>query len=169
MLSDQLLHEFNEQIKYEFFSAQYYLAMAAYCAAEDFNGFANFFIVQAEEERFHAMKFFQYINERGGRALMRGLDEPKNDYKSLEELFTLALDHEKFVTKRIYGLMDQAVAEKEHSTISFLNWFVDEQVEEESGMSEILSKVKRLGETGQGIYLLDQELAQRTFTPPPGA
>jgi ferritin len=169
MLSDTMVHELNEQIKYEFFSAQYYLAMAAYCAAEDFNGFANFFIVQAEEERFHAMKFFNFINERGGRAVMRGLDEPKNDYKSLEELFTLALEHEKFVTKRIYGLMDQAVTEKEHSTISFLNWFVDEQVEEEAGMSEILSKVRRLGEAGQGIYLLDQELAQRTFTPPTGA
>ncbi len=167
MISEKLLHEMNEQIKYEFFSAQYYLAMAAYCAAEDFNGFANFFVVQAEEERFHAMKFFNFIHERGGRSVMRALEEPKNEYSSLEELFVLALEHERFVTRRIYGLMDLAVEEKEHSTISFLNWFVDEQVEEEASMSETLSKIKRLGETGQGIYLLDQELAQRTFTPPP--
>jgi ferritin len=169
VLSDKLLHELNEQIKYEFFSANYYLAMAAHCAAEDFNGFANFFIVQAEEERFHAMKFFNFINEKGGRAVIRALDEPKNQFSSLEEIFALSLKHEQFVTNRIYGLMDLAVAEKEHSTISFLNWFIDEQVEEEASMSEILSKVKRLGETGQGIYLLDQELSQRTFTPPPQA
>ncbi len=166
MLSDKLQGELNEQIKYEFFSANYYLAMAAYCAAEGFNGFANFFIVQAEEERFHAMKFFNFINEMDGRALMKAMDEPKNEYSSLEEIFTLAFKHEKFVTGRIYSLMDLAIEEKEHATISFLRWFVDEQVEEEASMSDLLNKVKRLGEKGEGIYMLDKELSQRTFTAP---
>ncbi len=166
MLSDKLQSELNEQIKYEFFSANYYLAMAAYCAAEGFNGFANFFIVQAEEERFHAMKFFNFINEMDGRALMKAMDEPKNEYSSLEEIFTLAFKHEKFVTGRIYSLMDLAIEEKEHATISFLRWFVDEQVEEEASMSDLLNKVKRLGEKGEGIYMLDKELSQRTFTAP---
>ncbi len=166
MLSDKLQSELNEQIKYEFFSANYYLAMAAYCAAEGFNGFANFFIVQAEEERFHAMKFFNFINEMDGRALMKAMEEPKNEYSSLEEIFTLAFKHEKFVTGRIYSLMDLAIEEKEHATISFLRWFVDEQVEEEASMSDLLNKVKRLGEKGEGIYMLDKELSQRTFTAP---
>lgn len=164
MLSENLLQELNEQIKYEFFSANYYLAMAAYCAAQGLNGFTNFFVVQAEEERFHAMKFFNFINEMGGRVRILQLDEPKNEYNSLEEVFTLALNHEKFVTGRIYSLMDLAQQEKEHATISFLNWFIDEQVEEEANMSDLLNKIKLLG--GQGLYLLDKELAQRTFTPP---
>ncbi len=166
MLSEKLLKELNEQIKYEQFSANYYLAMAAYCAAEEFNGFANFFIVQAQEEQFHAMKFFHFINELGGRAVISALDEPKRDYQSLEEVFALTLEHEKFVTKRIYTLMDLATEEREHATISFLKWFIDEQVEEEATMSDILSKVRRLGEKGEGIYHLDNELAGRTFTPP---
>ncbi|MCC7571528.1 ferritin [Candidatus Micrarchaeota archaeon] len=166
MLSEKLLRELNEQIKYEFFSANYYLAMAAFCASRDFNGFANFFIVQAEEERFHAMKFFNFINERGERVFISALDEPKNDFQSLEEVFTLALHHEKFVTARIYSLMDLAGEEREHATISFLKWFIDEQVEEEAGMSDILSKIQRIGENGEGIYHLDKELSLRTFTPP---
>ncbi len=166
MFSDKLLNELNEQIKYELFSANYYLAMAAYCAAKGMDGFANFFVVQAEEERFHAMKFFHFINEMGGRAQIRGLDEPKSDYASLEEIFTLSLNHEKFVTGRIYLLMNMAQDEREHATISFLNWFIDEQVEEESGMTDLLNKVKLLGSEGQGIFLLDKELALRTFTPP---
>ncbi len=166
MLSDKLQSELNEQIKYEFFSANYYLAMAAYCATEGFDGFANFFIVQAEEERFHALKFFNFINEMGGRAIMKAMEEPRNEYSSLEEIFTLALNHEKFVTGRIYTLMDLAMEEKEHATISFLKWFVDEQVEEEASMSDLLNKVKLIGEKGEGLFLLDKELSQRTFTPP---
>ncbi len=169
MLSEKLLQELNKQVKYELFSANYYLAMAAYCATENFNGFANFFIVQAEEERFHAMKFFHFINEKGGRAVIGAMEEPRNEYDSLEQVFTLALEHEQFVTKRIYQLMELANAEKEYATVSFLNWFVDEQVEEEASMGDLLGKVKRLGEAGEGIYLLDKELAQRTFTPPADA
>ncbi len=164
MLSEKLLKELNEQVKYELYSANYYLAMAAYCAAQGLNGFVNFFVVQAEEERFHAMKFFNFIIGMGARARILQLDEPKNEYNSLEEVFTLALNHEKFVTGRIYTLMDLAQEEKEHATISFLKWFIDEQVEEEASMSDLLHKVKMLGP--QGLYLLDSELAQRTFTPP---
>ncbi|MDW7674279.1 MAG: ferritin [Bacillota bacterium] len=166
MLSNKMVNELNEQIKHEFFSANYYLAMAAYCASEEFNGFAHFFIVQAEEERFHAMKFFNFVNELGGRVLISGYEDPKNEFNSLEEVFASALSHEKFVTKRIYGLMDLANTEKEYATISFLKWFIDEQIEEENSMSDILTKIKRLGEKGEGIYMLDKELATRVFTPP---
>lgn len=166
MLSEKLLNEFNVQVKHEFFSANFYLAMAAYCKHVELEGFANFFLVQAEEERFHAMKFFNYINELGGRAIISAYDEPKNEFSSLEEAFTDALKHEEFVTERINFLMDIAVTEKNYACISFLNWFIDEQVEELSMFNSLLNKLKRIGENSHAIYMLDTELAQRTFTPP---
>ena len=166
MLSQVLLGEINEQIKWEFYSAHYYLAMAAYCASEDLSGCENFFLVQVDEERFHAMKFYRFINEMGGRAVMKGFEDPDNEFSSISQLFELALKHEQFVTQRIYKLMDLATEEREHATISFLKWFIDEQVEEESTMNGILRKLQRFGEDGSGIMMLDNELAQRTFTPP---
>lgn len=166
MLSEKLLNEINEQIKHEFYSAHYYLAMAAYCKAQDLEGFANFFLVQAEEERFHAMKFFNFVDDLGGRVVIKGFGDPKNEFTSLEDVFTSALEHEKFVTSRINQLMDIAVNEKDYASVSFLNWFVDEQVEEVSTMTTILSKIKRMGENNPAIYMLDAELAQRTFVPP---
>lgn len=165
MLSEKLLNEINEQIKHEFFSAHYYIAMAAYCADQGLPGFENFFIMQAEEERFHAMKFYHFVNEMGCRVDIRGLDHPENDFASVTEVFKTALEHEKFVTERIYLLMDIAVKEKEYATISMLHWFVDEQVEEMDSMDEILSRLERMGEEGRGIYMLDRELAKRTFDP----
>ncbi|WP_353892284.1 ferritin [Proteinivorax hydrogeniformans] len=166
MLSEKLQNELNEQIKHEFFSAHYYLAMAAYCEGEDLEGFANFFKVQAEEERFHAMKFFDFVNELGGNVTITGFDNPKTDFNSLEEVFQDALEHERFVTKLIHKLMDIANEERHYPSISFLQWFVDEQVEEEASMDSLLSKIKRVGENSHGIYMLDEELAKRTFTPP---
>lgn len=166
MISEKLLEELNLQVKYELYSAHYYLAMAAYCASKDLNGFANFFIVQAEEETFHAMKFFDFINDMDGRVKMLELEEPKNDYESIIDVFENALEHEKFVTSRIYKLMDIATEEKEHATISFLKWFIDEQVEEENSMKDILSQLERLKENSHGLYMLDKEMASRVFTPP---
>ncbi|WP_366922389.1 ferritin [Metallumcola ferriviriculae] len=166
MFSGKLLNELNEQIKWEFYSAQYYLAMAAYCASEDLRGFENFFLVQAEEERFHAMKFYNFINEMGGRAIMKGFEDPNNEFSTVTEVFQAALKHEQFVTQRIYKLMDLATEEREHATISVLKWFIDEQVEEESTMNGIVKKLQRFGEDGSGIMMLDNELSQRAFTPP---
>ena len=166
MLSEKLVGELNEQIKYEFFSAHLYLAMAAYCASEDLNGFANFFKVQAEEEKFHAMKFFDYILEMGGRTRLTALDAPENDYTSVLDAFQKSYSHEQFVTKRIYKLMDIAMDEREHATISFLKWFIDEQVEEESTFNSLVKKLERIQDNANALYMLDAELAQRTFTPP---
>ncbi len=167
MLSDKLAEALNDQMNFEFLSAHYYLAMAAYCETEDLDGFAHFFWVQAEEERFHAEKFYNFLNENGARANFQAINEPQNEFESLAEVFEVALEHEKKVTKRIYDLMDLAHEESEHATVSFLNWFVDEQVEEEDTMDTLLSKVERL-EGSQGIFMLDKDLTQRTFTPPAG-
>ena len=166
MLSDKLLKAMNEQMKAEFYSAHLYLSMAAYCADEDLDGFENFFIAQGEEERFHAMKFYNFINETGGRAVVYGLEDPQADFKSIEDLFATSLDHEKKVTALISAIMDIAQDERNYAAISFLNWFVDEQVEEEDMFSTLLGKVKRFG-SGDALYQLDKELAQRVFSPPP--
>ena len=166
MLSKKLLGKLNEQITHEFFSAHYYLAMAAYYMKEDLDGFANFFIVQAEEERFHAMKFFNFIYDQGEEAIITGFKDPKRDFKSPEEIFVLALEHEKLVSSLINDLMSIAQEEKHYPSISFLQWFIDEQVEEEAGMAKLLSKVRRVGDKGHGILMLDKEMAARTFTPP---
>jgi len=166
MLSEKLLTKLNEQITHEFYSAHYYLAMAAYFMKEDLDGFANFFIVQAEEERFHAMKFFHFINDQGAEAVITGFKDPRRDFKSAEEIFSLALEHEKLVSSLINDLMETAQQEKHYPSISFLQWFIDEQVEEEASMSKLLGKIKRVGEKGHGILMLDKELGARTFTPP---
>ncbi|MCB5558916.1 ferritin [Anaerosalibacter bizertensis] len=166
MLSERLVEELNKQIKYELYSSHYYLAMAGYCLGEDLPGFANFFIAQAEEEKFHAMKFFNFVDEMDGKIKILGLEEPEDDYKSVLDVFKAALEHEKFVTKRIYHLMDIATEEKEHATISFLRWFVDEQIEEENSMKDIIAQLEKINEDSHAIYMLDKELGQRVFTAP---
>ena len=165
MVSPALLDKLNDQMNYEFYSSQVYLAMAAYCSAESFDGFANFFIVQAEEEKFHAMKIFHFINTLGKRAVVSGMKDPLNEYGSLLDAFEQAYEHEQSVTKRIYDLSDVAWNEREHATINFLKWFIDEQVEEESTFDSIIQKLRRIDNDSNAFYMLDAELAKRTFTP----
>lgn len=166
MISERLFKELNKQINFEFYSAHIYLAMAAYCAAEDFDGIANFFTVQAEEEKFHAMKFYNYVNEMNGRVILEGMPDPQVEYKSILDAFEVALDHEKIVTSKIYNLTDIATEEKEHATISLLKWFIDEQVEEEANFSGLIKKLKRIKDDPTSLYMLDTELAARVFVPP---
>ena len=166
MLSKKIEDALIMQINKELFSEYLYLSMATYFAAEGLSGFENFFIIQAQEERFHAMKFYNFVNERGGRVLLKKLEDPKTDFVSVDEIFELALGHERFISKSIYELMDLAIKEKDHATKSFLNWFVDEQVEEEASMEAILDKLKLIGGKGHGLLMMDNELGTRTFTPP---
>jgi ferritin len=140
--------------------------MAGYCSAESFDGFANFFIVQAEEEKFHAMKIYHYINTLGKRAHVKGMPDPINDYGSLLDAFEQAYEHEQSVTKRIYELSDAAWNEREHATINFLKWFIDEQVEEEASFDSIIQKLRRIDNDSNAFYMLDAELAKRTFQAP---
>lgn len=163
MASEKLLKELNDQFNVELLAGYYYVAMAAYCESEDLSGFANFFNVQAQEEYTHAMKFFDFINDMGGRVTAKAMEEPKNDYNSLVETFEVALDHEKMVTSKINNLMDLATEEKDYPTISFLQWFIDEQLEEENSMESILIKLNRMGENFRGIYMMDKELGTRTL------
>ncbi len=165
MLSEKLHKSLNSQMNYEFYSAHTYLAMAAYCTDESYDGFANFFLVQAEEERFHAMKFYTYLSNLGYRATIEGFSNPGNDLASVLDTFEKALQHEKEVTRRIYELSDIAFEEREHATIAFLKWFIDEQVQEEATFDTLISKISRIKNDSNAIFMLDAELANRTFTP----
>lgn len=165
MLSEKLHAALNAQMNYEFYSAHAYLAMAAYCSDESYDGFANFFLVQAEEERFHAMKFYTFLNDMGYRATIDGFHSPGNDFSSLLDAFKKALEHEKEVTRRIYGLADIALEEREHATTAFLKWFIDEQVEEESSFNTLIAKISRIEKDSNAVFMLDAELAARTFNP----
>jgi ferritin len=166
MLSKKLHEAILDQITFEYFSSHVYLAMAAYCHRIDLDGFANFYKIQAEEERFHAMKFFIFLNEMDADIDIRGFENPSNDYKSIVDVFEHSLAHEKIVTSRIYNLMDIAQNDKEHATISFLKWFIDEQVEEEANFKGFLQKLKRSASEHAVLYNMDDELLTRVYTEP---
>jgi len=166
MISKKLQEAFNFQINRELFSEYYYLSMASYFNATGLNGFENFFLVQVEEERFHSMKMYRFLNERGGRVLLRDIEAPKTEFNSPLEVFELAYEHEKLVSGLINSLMDLAIQENDHAAKRHLDWFVEEQVEEEASMETILNKLKLVKGEGHGLLMLDNELAQRVFTPP---
>ncbi|MDH4127736.1 MAG: ferritin [Spirochaetota bacterium] len=166
MLPIKLEKELNDQLNFEFYSAYFYISVAAYFASINLNGFEKFMLAQVEEEQFHTMKFYEYLKERKSKVTFKAIDKPRSDFKSLEEAFTEALKHEELVTSRIYKLMDIAIEEKEHATVSFLKWFLDEQVEEESNFDNWLQKIKMVSGNSSALWMLDNEAGQRTFTPP---
>lgn len=165
LISEKLVKGLISQMNYEFYSAHAYLGMAAYCSAENFDGFANFFLVQAEEERFHAMKFYNFINDLGERVTVEGFPVPHNEFNSVLDVFEKGLKHEKEVTRRIYDLADMALDEREHATMTFLNWFIEEQVEEEALFDGLIQKIKRIDKDSNAFFMLESELGQRTFSP----
>ncbi len=166
MITKKLQNIFNEQINKELYSEYLYLSMATWFDAENLSGFANFFKIQVQEERFHAMKMYDFVNERGGRVILEKINKPQIDFKSALEIFEMAYKHEQFISKSINELMDVAIEENDHATKSFLNWFIDEQVEEEASMDAIVGKLKMLGGNGHGLLMIDNELGTRIFTPP---
>lgn len=163
MTSEKLLKELNDQFNFELESAYAYMAMAAYCSAEDYDGFAHFFILQAQEEYQHAMKFYDFIYDVDGRAIMKAIPEPDKDYDSILDAFKKALAHEELVTSKINKLVDLAKEENNHVTLNFLQWFVEEQLEEETSMKKIISTLERIDGNFQGMYMLDKELGERVL------
>ncbi|MCG8571518.1 MAG: ferritin [Spirochaetes bacterium] len=166
MIGKKLESELNKQINAELYSAYLYLAMSAFFEDKNLKGFANWTRVQAQEEVSHAMKIFDYVNERGGRATMAAIDGPENEWKDTIAVFDQIYQHEQKVTGLINHLVDLATAEKDHATFNMLQWFVAEQVEEEASASEILEKLKFIDGNGAGLIMLDKELEARVFTPP---
>ena len=155
-----------DQVNFEIYSAYIYLGMAAYCDDKDYPGFANWLKIQWEEEIFHAMKMYNYIIERGGKIALNAIPAPPKTWKSVITVFEHALEHEQLVTTRINKMMTAAIKEDDHATRSFLNWFVDEQVEEEANVDGIIKRLKMVKDSGHGLFMFDKELAARTFVPP---
>lgn len=165
MLTKKLQNALNEQINKEFFAEYLYLSMSAYLESIEMEGFANYFNVQAQEEHFHAMKMFNFVHDKGGRVILKSLKEPKSDFKSVIDVIEESLKHEQFVTKSINDLMDIAIKENDHSVKSFLEWYVDEQVEEEATITRLLAKLKLINGEGLGLLTLDSQLGQRKYEP----
>jgi len=161
MLNTKIQDAINEQINKELYSAYLYLAMAAYFDANNLPGFAHWMRAQYREETGHAMKFYHYVNERGGRVVLKAIDEPQAEFGSPLKAFEQTLEHEQFVTSLITKLYELALTEKDYATQSLLKWYIDEQVEEEANASYIVETLKMVGEKGNGLILLDRQLAQR--------
>ncbi|NLF49521.1 MAG: ferritin [Leptolinea sp.] len=161
MLSKNLASEINTQIKLELYSGYLYLSMAAYFEANNLPGFAHWMKKQALEEQEHAMKFYEYLNDRGDRVILQALEQPPTDFKSPLSIFEQSLEHEKSVTARINLLYSIAVKDNDYASQSFLNWFVDEQVEEEKNASEIVEWLKMAGESRNTLFMLNRQLAER--------
>ncbi len=165
MLSEKMEEALNEQLNKEIYSAYLYLSMSAHSTNIGLPGFANWFMVQYKEEMDHAMKIYNYINEQGGKVKLKAVEEPPSEFKDAMDMFEKTLNHEQFITKSIHDLMELAIEEKDHATQIFLQWFVTEQVEEESNDNEILAKLKLAGSKGNGLFMIDKELATRVYTP----
>lgn len=161
MISNKMLEELNDQIHAELFSEYLYLSMAAWLDAQNLEGFAHFFKVQASEERAHAMKFYGYIYDVGGSVTLKGLDTPKAVFDSPVAVFEAALEHEKYITARVNNLVKLARSEDDYKTENFLSWFLAEQIEEENSMVKSLDLTKAFSTSKGQLYLLDVQMAKR--------
>jgi len=166
MISKDLQKALIEQLNKEYHSAYIYLGMSAYCSKEGFNGAANWFLIQYQEEVAHGMKMFKYLEDQDVSIELPEIKAVKVEYKSLLDVFKKSLNHEQSMTKNLNNLSDLAMKDKDHATYNLLQWYVTEQVEEESTVGEIIDHIKLVGENGYGLYTIDKELASRSFVDP---
>lgn len=165
MISKKVEKEINKQINAEFYSAYLYLSMAAWCQTKNLKGFANWMHVQYQEETAHALKFHDYVIERGGTVTFDAIAAPKGSWKNIIDIFAETLKHENHVTALINNLMNVALSEKDHAASNFLQWFVNEQVEEEANVTGVLEQLKMIDGKGSALLMLDREMQQRVFVP----
>jgi len=161
MVNDDLRTAINEQIKYELYSAYMYLAMSADCSDRNLTGFAHWLRRQAEEEVEHAMRFYDFLVERGGRIELHAIDRPPVEFGSPLQIMEQSLEHERFVTSRINGLYDLAIETQDRPAQVMLQWFITEQVEEEASIDEIVQRMKMFGSEGPALFMLDRDLGSR--------
>ncbi len=161
MLSKTVQDTINDQISHELYSAHLYLSMSAYFESNNLPGMAKWMRVQSGEEATHAMKFFDYVIDRGGRALMTAIDQPPTEFESPLDVFSKALEHERKVTGLINNLYALALKENDYPTQVLLQWFITEQVEEEKNASLIVEQLKRIGPSGGGLVHFDRQLGKR--------
>ena len=165
MLGARMQEALNGQLNAEAYSGYLYLSMASYFESLGLTGFANWMYMQAREEFFHTSKFYKFIVERGGRVLLQPIEGPGTQWASPLAAFEDAYRHEQKVTGLINGLVDLALEEKDHATNIFLQWFVTEQVEEESSVDAVIQQLRLTGDSGPGLFMVDKNLATRTISP----
>lgn len=166
MINAKLEEEFNIQINKELYSEYLYLAMRSYFEELNLQGFVNWFNVQLQEEHAHAMGMYDYLNERGGKIDLRAIDKPEVKGVTPLEIFEQVLEHEQYVTSRINTLLDVAEEVRDRAAISFLDWYLKEQVEEESNVGNVIATLKLIGDDKNALLLFDKDLATRVFNPP---
>lgn len=158
MISSQIENALNRQIDLEGFSSMYYLSMASWSQVQGFNGVSAFLYQHSDEERMHMLKLFHYINDRGGRGIVPAFAAPQKDFKDIHEVFDIILSHEIKVSNEINALVAMCIEEKDYTTHNFLQWYVAEQIEEETLARNIIDKLKLIGEDKGGLYLFDRDL-----------
>jgi len=165
MLSKVMQDKINEQIKNELYSAYLYLSMSAHFEAANLSGFAHWMRLQSQEEVSHAMKFFDFVNNRNSRVVLQAIDQPPVEFESPLDIFEQTLEHERKVTAMIGRLYKLALEESDYSTQVTLQWFIEEQVEEEASAERIVGMLQMIGDETQSLIMLDRELGQRVFSP----
>lgn len=161
MISAKMQKALNKHLNEEMFSSYLYLSMSAYFETKNLKGFANWMRLQSQEEYMHAMKFYSYIIQVGGNVTLAQINAPKTSWKNHMEVFKETLEHEKYITELINKLVDLAIQEKDHATNNFLQWFVNEQVEEVATAEDIVNKLEMIGDNKNGLFLIDRELGTR--------
>ena len=166
MLNAKVAELLNDQINKEFYSAYLYLSFSNYFAENGLSGFANWYNIQAQEERDHAMLFMQYLQNNGCKVTFEAIDKPDKEPKTSMDVLKFGLEHEEYVTSLIHNVYGAAYDIKDFRTMQFLDWFVKEQGEEETNAQDLITKMELYGEDPRSLYLLDQEMAARVYTAP---
>jgi ferritin len=166
MISKKMEKAINGQINNEMYSAYLYMSMSGHCQNIGLKGFANWFMVQYHEEMLHAMKMYEFVQNRGGKVALAAIKQPPTEFTSPMDMFQKTYTHEQFITKCINDLVDLARSEKDHASEVFYQWYVTEQVEEENNDTEIIAKLKLINNNSQGLMMLDTELGARMTTVP---
>ncbi|MBK6682235.1 MAG: ferritin [Ignavibacteriales bacterium] len=161
MLNAKMEKALNEQINKEIFSSYLYLSLAAYYETLNLSGFAAYFKVQANEEYAHAMKIYDHVHTRGGKVELEAIAKPQVEWAGALDGLKAAFEHEQFISKSIFSLVDLANELKDHSTNTFLNWFVEEQIEEEESALAVVTKLEMIGESKNSLYLFDRDMGKR--------
>ena len=166
MLNAKVHELLNQQINKEFYSAYLYLSFSNYFKAKNLDGFANWYLIQAQEERDHAMLFYTYIQNQNADVTLTAIDNPTREFSSHMEVLRAGLAHEEYVTSLIHDIYAEAYAVKDFRTMQFLDWFVKEQGEEETNANDLISKMELFGSDPKSLYMLNQELGTRVYTAP---
>lgn len=166
MLSKKIVDLLNNQVNKEFYSAYLYLDMANYYKNEGLNGFHNWYKIQAQEERDHALLFMEYLQQNGEAVVLEAIDKPDKEFKQFIDPLKEGAAHERYVTDLIHTIYGEAYEEKDFRTMQFLDWFVKEQAEEEDNADDMVKKFELFGSDSKGLYMLDSELAARVYTAP---